>query len=452
MDFMPLIPFLGVSVPESFVLYYMVLAIAGKRESTLSIIALSLLTSLFSYTVRSIPMVFGIHTILQVVLMIILLNIFLQFPWRAAATIMILASAVLGLTEGFFVPFLSWIFSLDLDRIISDPLLRILFTLPHLLFLAALSHIVIKKNWRLPLITHLMGISNEIAAKSKRRLFSQTYLFILCLIQALMLALVKISFHIYTAGVYPSFTLDTLVEITSTLIMVSVVATIFLAGYLLRVTERDARLETELRHSRERHNLNLKIQVERHDFYNHLTAVYGYVKAGHYIQAESYIENLYQNVRHIKNLLNIEPPELAALLNVKQEDAKARGIEFHWQVNMESNNLPLSPEDITHLAGNLLDNALEAAQSSNAPKVDLSLGCNKLGFELRVSNNGDPIPQGMKRNIFGAGYTTKDASRHSGLGLYIITQIITRHGGQLELKEPENYPGVEFVIYIPWSK
>lgn len=452
MDFMPLIPFLGVSVPESFVLYYMVLAIAGKRESTLSIIALSLLTSLFSYTVRSIPMVFGIHTILQVVLMIILLNIFLQFPWRAAVAIMILSSAILGLAEGFFVPFLSWIFSLDLDRIISDPLLRILFTLPHLIFLAALSHIVIKLHWRLPLIARLMGINNEVVAKSKMRLFSQTYLFILCLVQALMLALFKISFHIYTSGVYPSFTLDTLVEISSTLIMVSVVATIFLAGYLLRVTERDARLETELRHFEEKHNLNLKIQVERHDFYNHLTAVYGYVKAGHYIQAESYIENLYQNVRHIKNLLNIEPPELAALLNVKQEDAKARGIEFHWQVNMENNNLPLSPEDITHLAGNLLDNALEAAQASNAPKVDLSLGCNKLGLELRVSNNGNPIPQGMKRNIFDAGYTTKDASRHSGLGLYIITQIITRHGGQLELKEPASYPGVEFAIYIPWSR
>ena len=452
MDFMPLIPFLGVSVPESLVLYYMVLAIACKRESPLSILALSLLTSLFSYTVRSIPMVFGIHTILQVVLMIILLNIFLQLPWRAAAAIMILASAILGLAEGFFVPFLSWIFSLDLDRIISDPLLRILFTLPHLIFLAALSHIVIKKNWRLSLITQLMGINNEVVSISKRRLFSQTYLFILCLVQALMLALVKISFHIYTAGVYPSFTLDTLVEITSTLIMVSVVATIFLAGYLLRVTEREARLETELRHFKERHNLNLKIQVERHDFYNHLTAVYGYVKAGHYVQAESYIESLYQNVRHIKNLLNIEPPELAALLNVKQEEAKDRGIEFHWQVNVESNNLPLSPEDITHLAGNLLDNALEAAQSSNAPRVELSLGCNKLGLVLKVSNNGDPIPQDMKRNIFDAGYTTKDASRHIGLGLYIITQIITRHGGQLELKEPESYPGVEFVIYIPWSR
>lgn len=33
MDVMPLIPFLGVSVPESLVLYYMVLALTKKKES-----------------------------------------------------------------------------------------------------------------------------------------------------------------------------------------------------------------------------------------------------------------------------------------------------------------------------------------------------------------------------------------------------------------------------------
>lgn len=74
--------------------------------------------------------------------------------------------------------------------------------------------------------------------------------------------------------------------------------------------------------------MNLKIQVERHDFYNHLTAIYGYLKAGQCLQAESYIENLYQSVRYIKNLLSINPPELATLLSVKQEDAKGKGIEL----------------------------------------------------------------------------------------------------------------------------
>ena len=450
MDLMPLIPFLGVSVPESLVLYYMVLALIGKKESPLFVMTLSLLTSLFSFMVRSMTMAFGIHSILQVILMVIFLNISFRLPWRAAVTIMVLVSAILGLAEGVSVPFLAWIFSFDLKQIISNPLLRILFTLPHLLLLAALTHIVSKRQWRLPLIIRLTEANNGVNG-TERQLLSQTGLFVLCLVQALMLALLKISFYIYNSGVYYSFTLDTLIEISSAVLMVSALATIFVAGYLLQVTERETRLATELRHVRERHNLSLRLQVERHDIYNHLTAIYGYVKAGHYTQAESYVENLYQTVRHIESFLKIDPPELAAILSVKQAEAKAKGVDFHWQVKMEGNSLPLSPEDLTHLVGNLMDNALEAAKANCSPRVDLILICNKFGLQIIASNNGDHIPRDTRHNIFAAGYTTKDTNQHSGLGLFIIKQVIDRHGGRLELNEPDNYPGVEFKIYIPWS-
>ncbi|WP_243454305.1 sensor histidine kinase [Desulfosporosinus fructosivorans] len=447
MDSMPLIPFLGSSVPESLILYYMVLVLVGQNESLRFIISLSLITSLFSYIIRAIPMIFGIHSILQVILMVILLNSFLKLPWLIAFAVMILSSVILGLTEGIFVPFLAWVFSLELQQILTDPLLRMLFTLPHVIFLAVLTHMIRKRQFRVPLIARILEVNCETAKRTRKQ---QTYLIALCLIQALMLVLLKISFYAYSSSVYISLTLDNLVEISIFVLMVAALATIFVANYLLQVIEREARLETELHYVRERHNLNLRVQVERHDFYNHLTAIYGYVKEGHYAQAEAYIGNLYETVRHIESLLKIYPPELAAILSVKQEEAKTRGIRFHWKVNVEGTTLPLSPEDLTHLTGNLLDNALDAAKANCTPIVDLSLTCNKLGLELTVSNNGNPIPQSYKQNIYILGYTTKDVKQHSGLGLYIIQQIIDRYDGQLELKEPENYSGVEFVAYIPW--
>lgn len=451
MDFMPLLPFLGVSVPESMVLYYMVLVITGKKESPLLIISLSLLTSLFSYAVRAIPIAFGIHTYLQIVFMIIFLGLFFRLPWRAAIATMIIASIALGLAEGIFVPLLGLIFSLELKQIISDPLLRIVFTLPHLIILAATTYIINKRQWRLPLVKRLVEGNISLSPTAKSRLRNQAYLFILCLVQALMLILLRISYYIYTSGVYPSFTLGTLTEINTIVIVISVFATIFVAGFLLQITEREARIEAELSRFKEKHSLNLKLQVERHDFYNHLTAVYGYFKAGQFGQAECYIENLYKNVRYIKELLNIDPPELAALLCVKQEQAKSLGIKFLWEIDVQNSVLPLSPEDFTHLIGNLLDNAIEAAAPSLSPKIDLKLVCNNLGLRLYVSNSGSPIPQHIKNSIFTAGYTTKDTNQHCGLGLYIIRQIIDRHGGHLEINDPSNYSGTAFDIYIPWN-
>jgi len=449
MDFMPLIPFLGVSIPESIVLYYMALTLLGQRESPLFLAALSVPTSLFSYTVRSLPLPFGIHTFLQVILMVIFLNLIFRIPWFVAVIIMILTSVILGLTEGISVPILAQLFHLNLGDIISDPLLRIVFTLPHLALLAGLTFISARYGWRLPVLAKMMKAGSDF----KSRIFTgRNYLLtVLCLVQALMLVLLNISFYIYMADVYPSFTLNTLVLTSSIVIIASALATIFVAGYLLKLTEREARLEIELRHVKEMQNLNLKVQVERHDFYNHLTAVYGYLKANQYKQAEGYIETLYDNVRQINNLIRVNPPELGALLSVKKEEAKAQGIDFHWQVNVESAILPLSPEDLTQLIGNLLDNALEAATSSHSPKVDLIITSNKLGLQLKVANSGTPIPEEIHHSLFAAGYTTKDMSRHSGLGLFIIKQIVDRHGGRLDLGEPENCPGVQFVIYIPWN-
>ncbi|MDK2787936.1 MAG: hypothetical protein PWP07_1161 [Epulopiscium sp.] len=104
------------------------------------------------------------------------------------------------------------------------------------------------------------------------------------------------------------------------------------------------------------------------------------------------------------------------------------------------------------LTGNLLDNALDAVKMNGSPRIDLVLMCNRLGLELKVSNNGSPIPQNVRQNIFTAGYTTKSIKQHSGLGLYIIKQIIDRYDGQLQLREPEDYTSVEFMIYIPWKR
>lgn len=253
MDFMLPIPFLGVSVPESIVLYYMALTLIGLRESPLFLIALSVPTSLFSYAVRSLPLPFGIHTFLQVILMVIFLNLFLRLPWLVAVIVMLLASVILGLTEGISVPLLARLFTLNLEQIISDPLLRIVFTLPHLALLAGLTFISDRRGWRLPLLERM---TKSGPGPTSRIFTGRNYpLIILCLAQALMLVLLNISFYIYAAGVYPSFTLNTLVVTSSIVIIASALATILVAGYLLKLTKREARLEIELRHVREMQEL-----------------------------------------------------------------------------------------------------------------------------------------------------------------------------------------------------
>jgi signal transduction histidine kinase len=76
-------------------------------------------------------------------------------------------------------------------------------------------------------------------------------------------------------------------------------------------------------------------------------------------------------------------------------------------------------------------------------------GPEKIGLQIKESNTCAPISPNDQNKMFAAGYTTK--KEHSGLGLYIIKQIVERNGGQLELREAKEYSGVEFVIHVPWK-
>lgn len=58
-------------------------------------------------------------------------------------------------------------------------------------------------------------------------------------------------------------------------------------------------------------------------------------------------------------------------------------------------------------------------------------------FELEVRNGGDPIPAEVLPTLFrpmqrGANHSDRSA-RSVGLGLYIVREIVTAHGGEVSL-------------------
>ncbi|MFA7148200.1 MAG: GHKL domain-containing protein, partial [Syntrophomonadaceae bacterium] len=69
-------------------------------------------------------------------------------------------------------------------------------------------------------------------------------------------------------------------------------------------------------------------------------------------------------------------------------------------------------------------------------------------YIFKVSNYGN-IDQQIAQKIFSRGYTTKQDS-HSGLGLYIITQLVQKYGGEIMLQYKENV--VEFTVTLPKAK
>lgn len=67
---------------------------------------------------------------------------------------------------------------------------------------------------------------------------------------------------------------------------------------------------------------------------------------------------------------------------------------------------------------------------------------------IEVHDNGHGIPAALLERIFDPFFTTKDVGKGSGLGLFIVHEIIEEHGGCIEAhSEPEQ--GTTFVIRLP---
>ncbi|MVO90079.1 GHKL domain-containing protein [Streptomyces sp. p1417] len=147
----------------------------------------------------------------------------------------------------------------------------------------------------------------------------------------------------------------------------------------------------------------------------------------------------------------VSEPVLAALLLGKAAQANERGVELVVSAGtgVDDGMLPpgLPPRDLVTILGNLVDNAVDAAQGSPAARVTVTVRATPDGLLLRVTDTGPGVHPDRRESVFEHGWSTKAASGR-GLGLALVHQAVTRHGGTLTLTAPGE-GGAEFTATLP---
>jgi signal transduction histidine kinase len=93
---------------------------------------------------------------------------------------------------------------------------------------------------------------------------------------------------------------------------------------------------------------------------------------------------------------------------------------------------------------NLILNAMDAMPEGGI--LNIKTRPLKSGVEITFQDQGKGIPAEKQANIFEPFFSTKDGG--TGLGLTVSYNIITAHGGTLELI-PERGPGAYFRLFLP---
>lgn len=106
----------------------------------------------------------------------------------------------------------------------------------------------------------------------------------------------------------------------------------------------------------------------------------------------------------------------------------------------------LSGDKITQALLNIMINAFQATPDHGEISVETAyLQDEPLPFHISITNTGQEIPPETIAKIFEPFYTTKDYG--TGLGLSIAYQIITHHGGDIQVKNCDET--VTFMVRLP---
>lgn len=98
---------------------------------------------------------------------------------------------------------------------------------------------------------------------------------------------------------------------------------------------------------------------------------------------------------------------------------------------------------------NLFMNAMQVLEKHRDPEIVFSLWGDEEYAYLSIKDNGPGIPSDIEEHIFEELFTTKE--RGTGIGLYLVKQIIDCHEGKIEL-ETSDKDGTTFTIMLPVAK
>jgi two-component system, CitB family, sensor kinase len=215
-------------------------------------------------------------------------------------------------------------------------------------------------------------------------------------------------------------------------------------------TLRDTKELTGLSRAMGVESLTEALRAQAHEFANRLHTIAGLVQMGREDEAMKLIAQTSGVHQELTEALleRVGDPVLGALLLAKAAMASERGVELRVSEDTVMTNSSLDSEDLITLLGNLIDNALDAAGTSNDERwVSVSVTEQESELMVRVHDSGPGIPEGVDGQIFQEGYSTKSgAGKRRGFGLALVRQVVRRNGGQVTVV---NDSGALFTVRIP---
>lgn len=133
--------------------------------------------------------------------------------------------------------------------------------------------------------------------------------------------------------------------------------------------------------------------------------------------------------------------------------AKSRGIDLMFVADRKSYITAVDEPKMEKIIDNLISNAVKYSHSNSQIYIDLR--CDDKKWILQVKDNGIGISRKAQRQLFKEFYRGENAINSqvvgSGIGLLLVKNYVTMHGGTISCTSQEN-EGSTFQVVIPFKQ
>lgn len=164
-----------------------------------------------------------------------------------------------------------------------------------------------------------------------------------------------------------------------------------------------------------------------HDVKNHLQTLEGLYHAGDLSAADAYVSRTVEEMDGLGLKRFCADSTLNIILSDKSAHCEELGIGLACDLQ-DASLAFMDPFDITTIFGNLLDNAIEAAEGQPADTYEIRLALHCQGEMLAIAVE-NPTPAAEEEA------PVKSKKGHQGIGLGNVRAAVARYGGTMDIAE-----------------
>ena len=182
----------------------------------------------------------------------------------------------------------------------------------------------------------------------------------------------------------------------------------------------------------------------RHDFRQHIVYISELLEQGQIEKAKKYLSPIMETVNRTHRIICTNQA-VDAIANHYDDIARSRNVVVSWSFDL-TDKLPIDEADMCAVMGNLVENAIQAAEQLEGDNrlVNVRIGLlppqtlvisiyNAYKGRLILDKNGLPVTE----------------KKNHGIGLRSVRNIVERYGGTMEIETHNGIFNVSTLMYAP---